>query len=801
MKRKIILFLLILFTSFGISVWSQPQKMKFTIKDMLSINVPSQIDISPDGKFVVFVLSQADFEESKYRTDLYLVSTETGEVKQLTFSKEDERMPKFSPDGKIIAFLSDRKTSGDEKEAKTQVWLLPVDGGEAYKLTNAPEGVISFSWMPDGKGILYLTQETLPKPEKEKKERDKKLKFDPTVVDKEKYRKEFYLVDVKSKKEKKVFVGDYGVSEFDISPDGKLVVYNTNYTGDIDDGKKFDLWIFEIETGKARQLTTRPGGERQPRWSPDGKFIACVADLDPKFTYSQEELFLVNPQTGEMRNLTEKFDLGIVAYEFSKSQPEKIYARTASGVYTHVYLISAVSGEVKEFLGGEKVYGDIAISNNDGVIALLSEDKTSAPDVFIFKNGELKKLTNLNSQLENFTFGEQTVIKWKSFDGWVIEGILVKPVNFEPGKKYPMLVAVHGGPYGRIQNTLRQYYNLQVWANEGYLVFAPNFRGSSGYSNKFGISNFKDLGGGDFKDIMTGIDYIVKELKIADENKIGIFGGSYGGYMTNWAITQTDRFKAAVSMFGIFNLITDYSNSYLPSWEPDYLGDYYWNNLKIYLERSPFYYVKNIKTPVLIMHGDEDPNTFISNSKEMYQALKHLGKTVEFVRYPREGHGFREPNHRIDEFYRSLDWFNKYLLGIEPEKKGVVRIDEWVNSDGWDVKVVRANKNVNYAGFDTSEKFIEVEILFKARDEARSFDVSVNDFIVFDSEGNKIYPAGLPVEVSGVKTVLNGDFKVNVSVKGEDKYYPLKLSFKISNVKGKLKLKIAKFPQFDFLLD
>ncbi|CUT00101.1 alpha/beta hydrolase family protein [Candidatus Chrysopegis kryptomonas] len=801
MRKKIILFLLILFTSFGVSVWSQVQKMKFTIKDMLSINVPSQIDISPDGKFVVFVLSKADFEESKYRTDLYIVSTETGEVKQLTFSKEDERMPKFSPDGKIIAFLSDRKAAGDEKEVKTQIWLLPIDGGEAYKLTNAPEGVISFNWMPDGKSILYLTQETLPKPEKEKKERDKKLKFDPTVVDKEKYRKEFYLVDVKSKKERKVFVGDYGVSEFDISLDGKFVVYNTNYTGDIDDGKKFDLWIFEVESGKARQLTTRPGGERQPKWSPDGRFIACVADLDPKFTYSQEELFIVNPQTGEMKNLTEKFDLGIVGYEFSKSQPEKIYARTASGVYTHVYLISAVNGEVKEFLGGEKVYGDMAISNNDGAIALLLEDKASAPDVFIFKNGELKKLTNLNPQLENFTFGEQTVIKWKSFDGWVIEGILVKPVNFEPGKKYPMLVAVHGGPYGRIQNILRQYYNLQVWANEGYLVFAPNFRGSSGYSNKFGISNFKDLGGGDFKDIMAGIDYIIKELKIADENKIGIFGGSYGGYMTNWAITQTDRFKAAVSMFGIFNLITDYSNSYLPSWEPDYLGDYYWNNLKIYLERSPFYYVKNIKTPVLIMHGDEDPNTFISNSKEMYQALKHLGKTVEFVRYPREGHGFREPNHRIDEFYRCLDWFNKYLLGIEPEKKAIVRIDEWVNSDGWSVKVVRANKNVNYAGFDTSEKFIEVEILFKANEEAKPFDISVNDFTVFDPEGNKIYPSGFPVEVSGVKAILSGDFKINVSTKGENKYYPLKLSFKVSNLKDKLKLKIAKFPQFDFFLD
>jgi len=797
--RKGILFFLVIVFSLLCFTFAQTQQKKFTIRDMLSINVVSQMDISLDGKSVVFVLSKADFEESKYRTDLYLASVETGEVRQLTFSNEDERNPKFSPDGKFIAFISNRKSDPQEKETKNQIWLLPVDGGEAFKLTNAPEGVISFQWMPDGKNILYLTQETLPKPEKEKKERDKKLKFDPTVVDKEKYRKEFYIVDVKTKKERKIFTGDYGIEQFDVSPDGKFVVYNTNYTGDIDDSKKFDLWLLEVETGKSKQLTKRPGGERQPKWSPDGKYIAFVADLDPKFTYSQEELFIADPQTGEIKNLTEKFDVGIVSYEFSKSEPGKIYARTASGVYTHIYTISINDGTIKEFLGGERVFGDIAVS--DKVLAFLVEDKTSAPDVYVLKNGELKKLTDLNPQLKNFTFGEQTVIRWKSFDGWVIEGVLVKPVNFEQGKRYPMLVAVHGGPYGRIQDILRQYYNLQVWANEGYLVFAPNFRGSSGYSNKFGIANFKDLGGGDFKDIMAGIDYIVKEPKIADENKIGIFGGSYGGYMTNWAITQTDRFKAAVSMFGIFNLITDYSNSYLPSWEPDYLGDYYWNNLKIYLERSPFYYVKNIKTPVLIMHGDEDPNTFISNSKEMYQALKHLGKTVEFVRYPREGHGFREPNHRIDEFYRCLAWFNKYLLGIEPEKKPLVRVDEWVETDEWAIKVVNANKNVNYSGFDTSKKFIEVEILFRAKENAKPLEINLlSDFTLISSDASAS-PAGVPVEVSGVKGLLVGNVKASINAKDEKQYYPLRVAFDVTGLKGEMRLRISKFPQFEFLID
>jgi dipeptidyl aminopeptidase/acylaminoacyl peptidase len=789
MRKIFNIFFICLIISFSYS-----QKQKFTIEDLLSIRVPSQIDLSPDGRYVVFIISEVDFKRSRYLRDIYLVSSDGGDVKRLTYSEADEFSPKFSPDGKFIAFISNREV----KRKKNQIWLLPLDGGEAFKLTDAPEGVLSFQWMPDGRSIIYLTKESLPEPERRKRERDKKLKFDQVVVDREKHRIEFYQIDIETKRARKIFTGDYGVREFQISPDGRLVAYTTNYTGDIDDSRKFDIWIFDIVAGSSTQITRRPGGERHIRWSPDGKLIGFIANLDTNFSYSQREIFTVNIETGEIRNLTEGFDIGIESFEFSKGE---ILARTASGVYTHIYAISSDGLRIKKLLGGEKVYGEFKISSSDGSIVLISEDAYHAPDIYIWRGGDgLKRLTDLNPQVKNFKFGRQEVIRWRSFDGREIEGILVKPVNFELGRRYPMLVAVHGGPFGRVRNILRQYYAYQVWANEGYIIFAPNFRGSSGYTNEFGVLNFRDLGGGDFKDIISGVDYIVHELKIADDDKLGIFGGSYGGYMTNWAISQTDKFKAAISMFGIFNLITDFSNSNIPSWEPEYLGAHYWEDLDIYLKRSPFYYVKNIRTPVLILHGDEDPNTFISNSKEMYQALKRLGRVVEFVRYPREGHGFREPNHRIDVFYRSLDWFNKYLLGIEPMGKPIARVDEWIDVGGWKVKVVKFNRNVTYSGIDTSRKFIEVDLLFKVEGRADSLELEiVDDIELVDSSGEIFKPAGIPMEVSGVRTLAIGNFVLNLSPMVS--YGSLKISFDImGSSSNEFRLRILKFPGREFIL-
>ena len=329
---------------------------------------------------------------------------------------------------------------------------------------------------------------------------------------------------------------------------------------------------------------------------------------------------------------------------------------------------------------------DLACDPGGRSLAYVQESATALPEIFLRdEHGQAHQLTQLNADFaKNYLLPRQEVVSWTSPDGLAIEGVLTLPEGEEKEKRrrgeeenqeaveaqstpnsqlstpYPLIVQIHGGPKGRSTNTLQNYSMAPVWAAEGYAVLRPNFRGSEGYGNDFAVANRRDLGGGDFNDIMAGVDWCIAQ-SIADPKKLGVMGGSYGGYMTNWAIGHTNRFKAAVSMFGIFHLQTDYSNSELSRWENDYAGAYYWEDPEIYRRMSPGTYLDAIQTPTLIIHGDEDSNTFISNSKELYQALRHRGVTAQFVHYPREGHGVREPNHKMDEMRRCFVWMDKYV--------------------------------------------------------------------------------------------------------------------------------------------
>lgn len=761
MRRRLVPLLILL--SIAPTVASSAAKKRLTMRDLLSFRLVSQPALSRDGRRVAFVVAEADFQESRYRTDIWVVETEGGKPRPFTRSQEDESMPRWSPDGRWLAFLSNRpgrapEARQEEDEArrpKNQIWIMPSDGGEAVPLTQAEEGVIAYEWLPDSRTILYLTREALPKPERERRERERKFKFDAVVEEKERYRREFWTIEIETRRVTRVFEGDYGIAEFEIAPDGRRIAYATNYTGRVDDGKKFDIWVFSLEDKRARQLTRRPGGERAPRWSPDGREIAFLAPQLAEIPYSQSEVFLVPAEGGELREVTRAFDRGIEGVRWHPEGRE-LYSVVALGTETHLMRMPIAGGSPEPITRGARVVSAFDLSADGRTLVFLSEDARSLPDLWLLRSGsnDPVRLTEMNPQLQEFEIAEQEIVRWKSVDGWEIEGIVTKPVGYEPGRRYPLLVAVHGGPHSRVVNAFRQYYNFQIWAAHGYAVFAPNFRGSSGYSGAFDIANRRDLGGKDFQDIMTGVDHLIR-IGLADPDRLGIFGGSYGGYMTNWAITQTDRFKAAISMYGIFNLITDFSNSYLPSWEPDYLGAYYWDDLDIYIRRSPFAYVKNIKTPVLILHGEADPNTFISNSKEMYTALTHLGKTVEFVRYPREGHGFRELNHRLDEMRRCLEWFDRYVKG---ETKTEYGLEEWVPAGDWEFEVTSVNTNVMYPGHATEGTMVEVTLLFKNKGrESRALELDLErDVLILDDAGQPLTPRGIPVEVAGARSLITG---------------------------------------------
>ena len=646
--------------------------------------------ISSDGKWAAFVrtIPVLEKEKSMHRSHIWLVSTVAespnscefgyirGEPSQLTNGPNGDNQPQWSPDSRGIAFVS--KRDGD----KNQIWIIPIAGGEAKQLTHAKNGASNPRWSPDGKRIAFLMSE---KDDKEQEKR-KKAKDDPVVVDKDDFKQtHLWVIDVgtmdeepellftlpekesdehekkegdEKDKSERLTEGDFHVIDPRWSPDGKQIAFVSSPSPKSDDTMfNATVQILDVETKEIRKLTEYDGGESSPRWSPDRTQIAFLHSPEG---YGQNDLYIISAECGASTNLTSEFDRNTSAPIWSPDG-KIIYFGAMDRVRRHLYVVPKEGGEIRQITRGDCVIGGVSIADDGDTFLCRRATPNTPGDLWVgsIRTGELKQLTELNPQIADFALGETRVIQWKSSDGLEIEGLLCLPVGYEQGKSYPLIVEPHGGPHGGARDLdFKAVWNY--FSGEGFAVFVPNFRGSDGYGREFAKANYNDWGIGDYQDIMTGVDYLV-EGGIADSERLVVGGWSYGGYMTSWIVTQTDRFKAAMNGCGVTNLVSMYGQTDIPSFMRLYFADAPPQQLELYRKLSPMSYIHRVTTPTLILHGAEDKRVPLPQSEEFYAVLKSVGVEVEFVKYPREGHGIGEPRHWLDVLKRQLAWYKKYV--------------------------------------------------------------------------------------------------------------------------------------------
>lgn len=649
----------------GQALAADPKPSGWTPELMFKAKGVAEVSVSPDGKRVAFSVSTPamEGEHSEWISQIHVSTSGSGPV-QLTRGDKSATNPAWSPDGQWIAFLTPRAGP------KANLWRIPVGGGEAEQLTDEKGGITAFLWSPDGSQIAFL----MPDPKSDAEERAEKEKRDAFVVNDNFKRSRLYAVPIALNPEGKRAVrrltggdlhvgGLLGGRNFDWSPDGTRIVFTHQPTPLVDDWQKTDLSLVEVATARVTTLVATPAAETQPVFSPDGKLIAFTASETPPQWAFASRVFVVKPNGQETRPLAETFDLKPSIVGWSKTGDSVIVGE----VYKTINRLSALpldgSSQVDISPPGLMVEQP-AVNGPHSHVGFISETPDRAPEVFLTPLSAFKpQQMSTVQELPQLPIGKTTAIQWRSPDSREIEGLLTLPPGYQAGEKIPLLVIVHGGPTGVfVQNCTvgRGTYPVAVFAARGYAVLRCNVRGSSGYGKEFRYSNYHDWGGGDYRDIMSGVDSLI-EQGIADPERLGVMGWSYGGYMTSWIITQTKRFKAASVGAGVTNLMSFTGTADINDFIPDYMGGEYWEQFDRWQAHSAMFHIKGVTTPTLIQHGDKDLRVPISQGYELHNALKRQGTAVKMVVYPRQPHGLQEPKLQLDAMQRNVEWFDHWL--------------------------------------------------------------------------------------------------------------------------------------------
>ncbi len=606
----------------------------------LNLRTIADLQFSPDGGRLAFVVTEPSKGENLAR-HIWLWEKKTDSTRQITFSAKSESWPRWSPDGKQLAFLSNR-------DAFQQIYAMRMDGGEAAVLTKGKRNIESFEWSPDGKEIAFLAPDTKSEDE-EKKEKDKD---DAHVVDKEDKRARLWVLNVAAREDRALTPATWKISELCWAPTGDRVYVAATDTPESD---RLTERIFSIAIGDgvAKQIAAPRGPFVRIEVTPDGKTISFIGSREDG--PEPHDLWLQPVSGGAARNLTgANLDRPVFAYKWLKEG--SVIAVAANG-FRNIFVGYAPDHDRKDPSPLENNPGEFAISRS-GQIAYVGQTATEPQEVWLWdQQGAQRKISHMNDAWKQFELVKPEIYKYKSFDGAEIEAALLKPAGYDGKSKVPLIALIHGGPTCNWEDRIETWGQLLV--ARGYAIFYPNIRGSIGYGEKFVESNKGDWGGGDYRDVIEGVKDLVAR-GIADPKRLGIGGWSYGGYMAEWAVTQSHDFKAAVSGAGMANLISEYGTEIYPAGDEWFYSVPY-ENPAGFLNSSPFLHVKNAKTPTLILQGDADPIDPLGQSQELYRGLKRYGVETELVVYPREPHGFHEEKHLLDRLNRILAWYDKYL--------------------------------------------------------------------------------------------------------------------------------------------
>ena len=642
-----------------------------TAADYFAFHFLSDARISPDGKQVAYVLTVVNEAKNRRESSIWMVAVDgKGEPRRLTVDGFNSTFPRWSPDGARLGFLSSRSADGGEV-ARPQIWILPMGGGEAQVLSALKNGVSAFQWSPDGKRLVAVgrsgpSDDVAPGARKSDTRHYKNIsyKFNDTGWYDDK-RNHLWIVDAASGQDKQITSGEqWNDADPQWSPDGTRIAFVSDRTGHEYDGEfNKDVWVIPAEGGALTRISDHPFEDNLPRWSPDGKRILFAG----KTTRRQiPRLYIASAEGSAARAVSDGIDLAVENLRWGPGADQARFQAETKG-QTHIFGVNLKDGRLSSITSGERSTRGFDVNQGAGVMAYFASDFRNMDDLYVADlNGQgERRLTRVN---EAFWAGLDLAgverVPYESTDGWNIDGFLVKPVGWQADKKYPMILSIHGGPANMY--SADWYQEFQVYAAKGWAVFFANPRGSTGYGEKFERGIVNNWGGMDYQDIMAGVDTVLKRNPWIDQERLGVTGGSYGGFMTNWILGHTTRFKAAVTLRSVSDFISDEgTRDGAYGHEEDFKGILF-DNFDQYWGASPLKYAKNVKTPTLILHSDNDYRVPLEQGEQWFRALKHFGVNAELVIFPRENHNLTrtgEPKHLVESMNWQVYWFERFLDG------------------------------------------------------------------------------------------------------------------------------------------